>query len=202
MILQNNKNSVLLTGMKNILFCILLVSLFSCSQVDPEEETQTYYFEIEYENQAWGYQFSGIHIDRDGSVYSYDFSNTDEVWQPTNADTLGVTELENKYSHASEEEGVIAVDSLLYYYNLALNLSDSSHTDPVNEGADMGLVSCSFFIYDEEDAEYYRQTFRVDGDWSYENNSEDGQAIIRWLVRVHDSLEKLTFSYFQLPENE
>ena len=56
-----------------ILFFTLLAALsVSCSDDVEIANEQEVYFEIHYVNQAWGNQFKGILISKDGRVRTYD----------------------------------------------------------------------------------------------------------------------------------
>ena len=75
--------------MRNIILSfilVLIISALTSAMSSKPSMGQKYLFEFSQINFAWGFQMSGIYIDKDGNVYKYNHSHA--PWKPANDTSL------------------------------------------------------------------------------------------------------------------
>ena len=115
-----------------------LATLSACG--NPPTDTmdsieQSYLFEIEYVNHAWGLAWNGLVIDRSGDIYAYDHSH--EIWEPSSEDSYTETELDDKYDHESRYIGRIDEATIVLQFSRISSVGDH-FLNPHRSCADAG----------------------------------------------------------------
>ncbi|MGD8306088.1 MAG: hypothetical protein PVF17_05495 [Ignavibacteria bacterium] len=163
--------------------CLTFFALSNCSLIDNGDgsNAQTYYFEVEYVNHAWGYQHNGFYIDKTGDVFAYNYNEQDDPWNPETRDHFTVEELVDKYSHSNslcDKIDFITLKEKQLYIPIALagNISDTT-----SDGADMGTLSYICYRYNSNSNLYTPIILQVSGDIAFKNESEAAENLVLWL---------------------
>ncbi len=161
----------------------VMVAVLSCK--DPASpgilESQTYLFEYEYVNFAWGYAHYGFLIDTRGEMYSYTYTRTDSVWRPANSDTLTSQELAQKYDHQRLLIKKIDLGILAEQAGRIEAASAGKLSDWTRRGADMGSWISECYVYETNLNRYRRVILRIRGDNDRDNLSPDARQLADWL---------------------
>lgn len=170
-----------------ILFFTLLAALsVSCSDDVEITNEQDVYFEIHYVNQAWGNQFKGILINKDGQVRTYD--------KPANWNDI---ELKSKLSKAEMDANVsqttvsstqIAAADLDKYVDASRKITGDDFTKPVNGGADLGITRFYAYTYDANTKTYSAILLRQIGNVIIQNQDANAKEVADWLTKVMDEV--------------
>ena len=176
-----------------VIILVLLLAVFSAScntdttvtesQIAPPG--QKFLFVVWYDNCAWGYENTGMYIDRNGNVYSYDLSDRDprsenypvggpysEVW------------LEDKFSAKRQYIETIDIETLDQMFLLVEPASLGTLTDPKGTGGDMGETRYIAFLYDDDNGDYREVLLYKTGDCTIENTSSEAPILRDWLLSM------------------
>jgi hypothetical protein len=143
-----------------------------------EQNDQQFVFQVEYVNFAWGLQWTGIVVDRNGVIHAYDHSQG--PWEPANADAYTLEELEEKYATDLGVVGTVDSATLDLQFRRAHDVGDSFR-EPNVVCADAGGVGYTFFRYDPVDKRYVPVILRQEGDLPRENTDADAKRVAAWL---------------------
>jgi hypothetical protein len=142
------------------------------------------FFETEYINFAWGFAYNGIMVDQDGDIYSYDpAKDTISVLYHTDG-YYTEQELQSKHQHAKTYLRRVAEDSLKWNHDLVNKVAINDFSDTTRVGADMGNLEYSVYIYRPLISKYQKIIFRVEGDFTFYNKSENAIALVTWLKKL------------------
>lgn len=163
--------------------CLSFFALSNCSLIENGDEgnAQTYYFEVEYVNHAWGYLHNGFYIDKTGDVFTYNYNEQDDPWDPETHDHFSAEELIDKYSHSNslcDKIDFITLKEKQLHIPIALagNISDTT-----SDGADMGTLSYICYLYNSNTNLYTPIILEVRGDFAFKNESEAAKNLVQWL---------------------
>lgn len=157
----------------------------SAATVDDIE--QEYLFEVERVNYAWGFEWVGLVIDREGNVYAFDHSH--EPWEPESNDSYSVAELLDKYEHATRLVGNVDQATLVRQFNRISDVGDS-FDEPLITCADAGGLIYRAFRYAAETAVYLPLVLREEGDHPRQNTSNAAKDLSDWLRNLIPTLEE------------
>ncbi len=156
----------------------------SCIFDSEDSSTQTYLFEVEYINFAWGYQHGGFYIDKTGNVFRYKYGLNDDPWKPASYDHFSGDELAEKYRHSKTLCDKIDHNTLQKQRRLIFSAAEGSYSDSTNVGNDGGGLSYIGYIYESESDSYRPIILELKGDWEYKNESEAAKSMVTWLKTV------------------
>lgn len=140
-------------------------------------------FEVEYRNYAWGPQWSGFYVDRQGRVYSYDLfgASTTSAYGDS---VMTPPQLAAKYDHARKLVRTLPGGEASAKYELVAQAAAAGYTDAHGVCADAGGQRYSAWIYDAGDGKYHRLLLHLRGDIAQANRSPAATALYRWLEDV------------------
>jgi hypothetical protein len=142
-------------------------------------------FEKYYINHARGYQYQGIYIDSEGTVYSYQYTPGDQKWQPKeNNGSYTEEELMEKYSHSRKFVAKIDPNELKAKYKLIEEASKGGYSEPKCVGADRGAHVTIAYLYEPETDKYKGIKLTVEGDCQYESLSMSAKVLAVWLESI------------------
>jgi len=157
----------------------------SAATVDDIE--QEYLFEVERVNYAWGFDWVGLVIDREGNVYAFDHSH--EPWEPASNDSYSGAELLDKYEHGMRLAGNIDQRTLVRQFNRISDVGDSFQ-EPLISCADAGQLTYRAFRYAAETELYVPLVLREEGDRPRQNTSNAGEDLSDWLRNLIPTLDE------------
>ncbi len=143
---------------------------------------QEYLFEFYHINFAWGFQMSGMYIDKQGNVYTYNHSHS--PWKPSRDNLLTVNDLQEKYAHKKEHVNSIEQSQLHNMYKLIERAGTGKISAPKRRCADFGAGSYSAYMYNKESMSYIPVLLYQFGDVAKKNLSEEAEILYEWLFKV------------------
>jgi hypothetical protein len=147
---------------------------------------QTYLFEVEYVNFAWGLAWRGLVIDREGNINAYDHGH--EVWDLAANDSFTGAELEDKYGHGARYVGRIDESTIVQQYSKIAAVSEQLSA-PQYPCADAGAFTYRAFQYIPTTSRYRPVLMRQEGDVVLENASGAAEELAGWLRNLVGALE-------------
>lgn len=170
-----------------ILFFTLLAALsVSCSDDVEIANEQEVYFEIHYVNQAWGNQFKGILISKDGQVRTYDKPGN---WNDIELKSkLSKAEMDANVSQTTVSSTQIAAADLDKYVDASRKITGDDFTKPVNGGADLGITRFYAYTYDANTKTYSAILLRQIGNVIIQNQDANAKEVADWLTKVMDEV--------------
>lgn len=170
-----------------ILFFSTLAALFgSCSDDVVVTNEQEVYFEIHYTNQAWGNQFKGFLIDKQGQVRTYDMPKS---WNDIGLNsTLSKEDMDANTSQTTVSPVKIATTDLNKYIDASRKISGDNFSKPLNGGADLGLTRFYSYTYDAGKKTYSPVLLRQTGNVIIHNQDPNAKEVADWLAKVMDEV--------------
>ncbi len=147
---------------------------------------QTYLFEVEYVNHAWGLAWHGLVIDRAGNINAYDHSH--EIWQPSDSAWYTESELSDKYEHGSRHVGHVDDATIAQQFGWIASVADQL-SSPQYPCADAGGLVYRAFRYEAASGRYRPLLLRQEGDQTQENTSDAAEELAGWLRNLVSALE-------------
>ena len=170
-----------------ILFFSTLAALsVSCSDDVVVTNEQEVYFEIPYTNQAWGNQFKGFLIDKEGQVRTYDKPAS---WNGTEQSfSLTKEQMEANVSQTTVSATKIDAAELSQNIESAQKITGDSFSKPVNGGADLGLTLFYSYTYNADRKTYTAVLLRQTGNVIIHNQDAHAKEVADWLSKVMDEV--------------
>lgn len=170
-----------------ILFFSTLAALsVSCSDDVVVTNEQEVYFEIHYTNQAWGNQFKGFLIDKQGQVRTYDMPAS---WKGNDLQSiLSKEDMDANTSQTTISSIKIATADLNQYIDTSRKISGDSFSKPLNGGADLGLTRFYSYTYDADKKTYSPVLLRQIGNVIIHNQNANAKEVADWLAKVMDEV--------------
>ena len=171
--------------MKQIIPVLLALLFISCKDSNvndqPQNNSNSIIFEVEYLNYAWGISYHGIMIDNEGKEYSYD-PTKDTIPYLYHADGIYTEqELQAKYGHVKTYIKTIPTDTLNWSHNLANLITTTDYSDTTRIGIDMGSWTYSVYIFRPEVNKYQQIVLKLEGDSEFYNTSQSAVTLAAWL---------------------
>jgi hypothetical protein len=169
---------------------MLLTVVSSCNQLPFDfwsnresniQIEQTFVFQVEHVNRAWGYMLKGFYIDNKGRWYTFNHSH--EPWQPADEKRVEEKELIEKFQNKTLQ-GYIDMSELKKMYKLVEPASKGSLSQPEHLCADFGIISYKAYIYDEDSTTYTPVILYRAGDVGQKNLSFAGRTLFEWLRKI------------------
>ena len=166
--------------MLSILILTLASSLGACSDDSGQIATkQNIYFEVTYINFAWGKQFKGILIDKDGKIRTYD---KPAKWNTASEKTeLSVTQMEENVANTTLSVKTVSTTELKENIGKINAIAAGNFSKPVNGGADRGTTSFFAYRYDEARSVYIPVLLGETGDLEVSSMDKSSIEISAWL---------------------
>jgi len=170
-----------------ILFLSVLGALsVSCSDDVVVANEQEIYFEIHYTNQAWGNQFKGFLIDKDGQVRTYDQPGS---WNDiVLKSTISKQEMDANISQTTLSSTKVAAADLDKYTIASRKITGDNFSKPANGGADLGLTRFYAYTYDADKKTYSAVLLRQIGNVVIHNQDANAKDVADWLTKVMDEV--------------
>ncbi len=167
--------------------CIfILMMLAGCSMLENSISLnhQNIFFEVEYENYAWGYQHRGFYINNDGEVHKYEYEFNAEPWQSNPDNYYSEAELLKKYAPNDSLTQTISLKVVAEKIELIIPAMQSKYSDSARVAADAGALRYICYYYDSVTKEYLQIILAQEGDWEFKKESEAADGLIKWLKYV------------------
>jgi hypothetical protein len=194
--LKSKKSVRIFSGKIPVLAGLVLLSvlLASCKSKNEDEKgtpihpLQEIVFECYYINYAWGYIHQGFFIDRNGLIHEYsehEISHVNSSWNfPDNNGYITEEALkENMGKTQIAETRIISTDELHKYTNLIALVKDNDYSE-YQQGADMGAIVNSCYLFDDKTHTYKEILLRQEGDLIRINNNSAAKIIDEWLNTI------------------
>ena len=171
------------TPMLKTIFFLIIASLSGCDQDSIEVSTdQEVFFEVSYINFAWGKQFKGFLINKDGQIRTYD---KPVKWNTIDGKNgLSLTQLEENISNTVASTTTISAADLKSYSSKISLITNSEFTKPVSAGADRGITSFYAYRYDPDKQVYTPVLLSQIGDTETYNTDKSAVEISTWLTGI------------------
>jgi hypothetical protein len=169
-----------------LLLLLAAVSETGCKKHAVLGDNQHILFQVEYINYAWGYQHSGILIDNEGKVWTY---NNPENWNFAD-DQMNIAEnlLEQNLSACKATGIVISKEDLDKFSAFIPNIASSKVTALKNIAADAGSTSYICYRHSQSTSSYKGAIIKMEGDFSCENLNFFSKKTVIWLKDVRSQL--------------
>lgn len=163
-----------------LFFYSLLILLFfcQCKKDTTALKSQIAYFEINYENYAWGYDFDGLFIDSEGRVLTY--NNPENPWSLYELEEqVSESDLLDNMAQATYSELTISAEALEDAIEEIPSL-DTNFSKEKNVGADIGRITVWAYRI-EDNGNYQRIMLKLCGDFTQKNKHKTAKKLVRWL---------------------
>lgn len=169
---------------KTVVYFLLFLGLTACEKefYEPGDIQQEVIFKTEYINAAWGFQHSGIIINKSGEIFGF---NLPDPWNipGTNGNISSEDILEN-LEQATEFMGTIEAGELITYINKLYRVDPDKLGDPDHQMYDAGVTTFSGYLYNAKEDTYREVLLRQTGDVYIENYSRGAGQIYDWLMSL------------------
>jgi len=162
------------------IFFLLITSLTSCNEDNIQLSTdQDIFFEVSHINYAWGKQFKGFIVEKDGKIRTY----TNPVkWNAANETAgLSLTQVQENISNTVVSPASISMDELKTYTSKINLITGSEFSKPQSGGADRGITSFYAYRFDLEKQIYIPVLLSQTGDMETYNKDKSAIEISAWL---------------------
>ncbi|TDE11981.1 hypothetical protein [Dyadobacter psychrotolerans] len=171
--------------MKAALYCLFVTLLFVSTACDDNMvkpvSDQEVYFEVSYTNFAWGEQFRGFLIDKDGKIKTYD---KPAQWNKvTEKSGLSVAQLKENLSNSVNTDKSVSMAELKENISKISSIGNS-FSKPVAKGADQGQTLFYAYRYDAEKLIYTPILLSQTGDVESHNTDAAAIELSAWLAGV------------------
>ena len=174
--------------------CMILLPACGNPPTDTLENIeQSYLFEVEYVNHAWGLAWNGLVIDRSGDIYAYDHGH--EVWGPSGAESFTEAELDDKYDHGSRYIGRIDEATIALQFSRISSVGDH-FLNARQACADAGSIAYRAYQYEPTTGDYRPLLLREEGDLPKQNLSDAAEELAAWLRRLLSTLDNSVVAPF------
>jgi len=141
------------------------------------------YFQYEYINHAWGFNHFGFTITPSGEMYTFDKTTP---WVFAENNQLSLTVLRNNIKASVKKDTLIGFKDMDNLEHLALLAMAGKMSDPVLQGADMGLTICKILVPDPSNPPngYREVILSQTGDIEFHNLAPQAAVIAAWLQKM------------------
>jgi hypothetical protein len=169
-----------------LFFSTLAALSVSCSDDVVVTNEQEVYFEIHYTNQAWGNQFKGFLIDKQGQVRTYDKPASWNDIEPS--PTLTKEQMEANLSQTTVSATKTDATELNKNIDSAKKITGDSFSKPLNGGADLGFTRFYSYTYNADTKTYTAVLLRQTGNVIIHNQDAHAKEVADWLAKVMDEV--------------
>jgi hypothetical protein len=167
---------------------LLLLLCASCGNdvIEKEIITPKIYFEMHYENDAWGmHREAGFVITGAGLVTKFDNPAT---WNSSDR-TLTPQQVLDNLNQTTATSVTISSNELSAYTNLIPTITTSEFSKKVSGGNDRGIFLYYAYQLNPTTGNYDPILLEQDGDWKMSNKDESAIKIATWLKEVRDKIQ-------------
>jgi hypothetical protein len=134
--------------------------------------------EDSYANYAWGYQYKGVVICADGSIYTFD-KNSDDI-----AVNVNSAQEMNEYILNNAELSDIRVsdDDLQKILEYISQVDPDKHSEEKNTANDAGSYNIQIYDYAADSKVSLKET----GDWESKNTSPNADKLVKLITKYTD----------------
>jgi len=161
---------------------ILIIPALTCAMSSKPSIDQKYLFEYSHINFAWGFQLSGMYIDKDGNVYKYNHSHS--PWTPANDKSLIESDLQEKYAYKKELLKKIDKSVLNKMHKLIVPAVKGEIFKSQNKCFDSGSGTYTAYLFDSKTGQYEPVLLYQVGDRPKKNLSKEAKVLYEWLFEV------------------
>ncbi len=173
----------------SILFIIILfIPAVTSAMSGKPSIKQEYLFEYSHINFAWGFQMSGMYIDKQGNIYSYNHSHS--PWKPSKERSLTEIDLQNKFSHKNELVTSIDTSVLERMHKLISPAGDGETVKSQKKCFDAGSSIYTAYLFDSKTGQYKPVLLYQSGDRPQKNVSDEARVLYEWLFEVFGNKPK------------
>ncbi len=149
---------------------------------------QEYLFEYSHINFAWGFQMSGMYIDKQGNVYEYNHSHS--PWKPLSVRSLIEEDLHEKYANKKELVPSINKSVLNKMHKLISPAEEGDLFQSKNKCFDSGSGTYTAYLFDSKTGQYKPVLLYQIGDRPKKNVSDEAKVLYEWLFEVFGNKPK------------
>ena len=162
---------------------LIITSLSACNEETIETSAdQEVLFEVNYVNFAWGKQFKGFLIQKNGQIRTYDNPLKWNIIDGKGGLTL--SQIQENISQTKLSSTRISAADLENYVGKVGLISGSEFTKPVSGGADRGITSFYTYRYDNDKQVYMPVLLSQTGDVETYNKDKSAMDISTWLTEI------------------
>ena len=140
-------------------------------------------------NFAWGYQHSGIYVDRDGAVYRFAV-RTNRFPRLLQTPDLTEAEMDEKYGSERKLIRTLPTDEVRAMYDLIPGAAKGALSKRVPRGMDMGASVSACYLFDATSKRYRKVELDVTGDWEYRNLAPEARKLAAWLASLASTTQE------------
>jgi len=164
---------------------VLTLTLFASACSDDTVQMadgQDVYFEVSYMNMAWGKQFKGFLIDKDGKIRTYD---KPAKWNSVTEKTeLSAAQMKENVANTVVSDKVVSATELKENIAKANDAVSGTLSKPTSGGADRGTTSYYVYRFDAAKLTYVPILLSQTGDWEIANQNKSAVEISAWLSAI------------------
>ncbi|QRQ99905.1 hypothetical protein [Dyadobacter sandarakinus] len=161
---------------------LLAAPVTGCDEGLDEAPGQEVFFEVNHANGAWGSQYKGFLIDKDGHIRKYNDAGMASGLKGSMP--LTSRELDEKLAAMVLAPETIASGDLNTWVSRIGAIADTAYSKPVRAGADAGITRYYAYRYDQAKAQYTAVLLRQSGDELIDSRDEAALQIADWLKGV------------------
>jgi hypothetical protein len=183
-----NLKSMKSTSLGIILIVLMTLFITGCKKSNVISGKQSILFQMEYVNYAWGFQHSGLIIDSEGNVLTY---NNPELWNsPDNDLILNEKEVAENIGSCTISDKKIPEEELRKYSGYIKNIASSKVSALKNVAADAGSTQFICYQYSESTGMYKGYIIKMEGDFTCENLNFYSKKTSAWMRDIYTNLYK------------
>jgi hypothetical protein len=169
-------------------FIISLLIFAGCKKNTVLNDKQAVFFQVDYTNNAWGYQHNGFFIDGEGNVLSY---KNPRQWNfPDKNYVISEDLLKVNLESCEKMQVKISAEDLNRYAGYIKNISLSKVTAQKNVANDAGSVEYICYMYSGNTGIYKGYLIKKEGDFTCENLNFFSKRVSLWLKNINETLNK------------
>jgi hypothetical protein len=171
---------------KTVLITLLVLIVSGCKKNYVISDKQAILFQLEYVNNAWGYQHNGFIIDSEGNILTYD---NPENWNfPNNDFSLIESQVLDNMAKCIQSDKKIPKEELQKYSNYITNIASSKVTAVKNSAANAGSLEFICYKYSESSGMYKGYLIKKEGDFTCENLNFYSKKVAAWMRDINNSI--------------
>jgi hypothetical protein len=168
---------------KIILLSLMILLIPGCKKNYVISNKQEIMFQMEYVNNAWGYQHYGFIIDNEGNVLTY---NKPDNWNfPDNGFNLRENQVVENLAKCIQSGKKIPKEDLQKYTSYINNIASSKVTALKNVASDAGSIKFICYKYSESSGMYKGYLIKMEGDFTCENLNFYSKKVTAWLRDIN-----------------
>ncbi len=166
---------------------LLLLLCASCGNdvVEKQAVSPKLYFEMHYENEAWGHRETGFIVNGLGLVSKFD---NPTKWN-TATKSLSAQEVMQNLQQTTATNLTIDAKELASFTALIPEIKTSNYSTKISGGNDRGLFLYYAYQLNSETGNYDPILLEQDGDLKTFNKDESAIKITRWLKEIRTKIQ-------------